>query len=279
MIFLLLAIICSGSIALIFKYNENNGVNRLVVTSSNYLTAVFITFIISIHKTGKIISNINLNITMLAIITGFLYFITFIIYQKSIKKYGASLTGVFGRLGIFLPLILSLIFWKEYPTFFQTIGIFGAIISIFITNYTPNIHPLKNIKLLLILLLIFGGLGDFANKLFQKYGNVTYKESFLSILFLSALIFSLVYSYKKVKKIEKKDVLLGFAVGVPNLFSSFFLILALNNLKASLVFPLFSIGSLLMIILLSSIIFKEKLQNKDYVALILTTISLIFLNI
>ena len=279
MFYLLLAIICSGSIALIFKYNENNGVDRLVVTCTNYFTAVIVTFIISILKTGKIVSNISGSMALLGVITGFLYFVTFILYQMGIKKHGASLTGVFGRLGIFLPMVLSIILWKEYPSPLQSFALLIALIALFILNYSPNLHPLKDMKALLILLFFLSGLGDFANKLFQKYGEVYYKESFLSILFFSALIFSLFYSFKKVKKIQKKDFLLGISVGIPNLFSSFFLILALNELKASVVFPIYSVGSLLMIIILSSLLFKEKLQKKDYSAIALTLISLALINI
>lgn len=279
MFYLLMAIICSGSIALIFKYNEVNGVNRLVVTCANYFTAVLVTFIISLIKTGKIVSNINGSMALLGIMTGFLYFITFIIYQVGVKKYGASLTGIFGRLGIFLPIILSIILWKEYPTTIQTFALLIALCALFILNYSPKLHPIKDLKFLLLSLFLFSGLGDFANKLFQKYGNVEYKESFLSILFLSAFISSLIYSLKKVKIIEKKDFLCGVAVGIPNLFSSFFLILALSKLKASIVFPIYSVGSLLMIIILSSIIFKEKLYKKDYIAIVFTLISLVLINL
>ena len=277
--YLLLAILCSGAIAIIFKYNENNGVNRLVVTTSNYFVAVIFTFIISINKTGKIISNIDNKMSILAVITGGLYFVCFIFYQKSIKNHGASITSIYSKFGVLLPMVFSMILWKEFPTIVQSIGLLTALIALFILNYSPDIHPLKNIKFLLVFLLILSGLGDFSNKLFQKYGNVLYKESFLSILFFSALVFSFLYSLKRVKTIKPRDILIGFLVGVPNLFSSFFLILALNKLKATLVFPLYSVGSMLVIILLSALIFKEKLHKKDWFSILLTCIALVLINI
>ena len=43
MFYLTLAIICSASIALIFKYTEKEKANRYVITSANY----FIAFVIS----------------------------------------------------------------------------------------------------------------------------------------------------------------------------------------------------------------------------------------
>lgn len=51
MFYLLLAIVCSGSIALIFKYSESKECNRALVTTFNYLTATLISAI-ALAKSG-----------------------------------------------------------------------------------------------------------------------------------------------------------------------------------------------------------------------------------
>ena len=51
MFYLLLAIVCSGSIALIFKYSESKECNRALVTTFNYLTATVISAI-ALAKSG-----------------------------------------------------------------------------------------------------------------------------------------------------------------------------------------------------------------------------------
>lgn len=45
MFYLMLAIICSASIALMFKYTENSNANRYVITSANYFIAVVISLV------------------------------------------------------------------------------------------------------------------------------------------------------------------------------------------------------------------------------------------
>lgn len=42
MIYLFFAVLCSSSIALIFKFSESNNLNRYIITSVNYFTAAII---------------------------------------------------------------------------------------------------------------------------------------------------------------------------------------------------------------------------------------------
>lgn len=50
MFYLFLAILCSASIALIFKYTENNNTNRYVITSANYFIAFVTSFIMILYN-------------------------------------------------------------------------------------------------------------------------------------------------------------------------------------------------------------------------------------
>ena len=94
-----------------------------------------------------------------------------------------------------------------------------------------------------------------------------------------AFVVSLVYTLKEKKKITKKDILTGFAVGIPNLFSSYFLILSLATLKTSVAFPIYSAGSIVLINIGGYVIFKEKLATKNQVAIFLTIIALVLINV
>ena len=76
-----------------------------------------------------------------------------------------------------------------------------------------------------------------------------------------------------------KDILTGFAVGIPNLFSSYFLILSLDTVKASVAYPIYSAGSILLINLGGFFIFKEKIARKNKFAIVLIVIALMLINI
>lgn len=204
---------------------------------------------------------------------------SFIFYQKSVRKNGVGISGTFSKLGILIPMIFSMVLWREYPTGIQWIGIILALTSILIVNL--SFEGIKKIEIepALILLFVFGGLAEFSSKIYQKYGLSDYKSVFLFFIFFVAFLISVVYAKKKNAKVKMRDVLTGFAVGIPNLFSSFFLILSLDTLTTSVAFPLFSAGSILLITLGGYFIFKERITNKNKLAMGLIIVALILLNL
>jgi drug/metabolite transporter (DMT)-like permease len=209
---------------------------------------------------------------------GAFFFLSFFLYQKSIRENGVGLSGAFGKLGILIPMIFSIIFWKEYPNVIQTVGISFALFAIIFINI-PFKKEKLNFNYLLILLFLFGGMAEFSNKIFQNYSFTKYKEIFLFFVFFSAFLISLYFTLRKPKKVHKRDIITGILVGIPNYFSSFFLIMALDYVKTSVAFPIFSSGSILFINLGGIIIFKEFPSKKDWIAIISTIIALILMNI
>jgi multidrug transporter EmrE-like cation transporter len=302
MFYLILAILCSSSIALIFKYTEGNNMNRFAVTTSNYFTAFIVCLAmllinkvqllglsgnfnkefvqVVIHSGGSFSKYSSLIwAIIIGIFAGAFFFLSFIYYQKSVKKNGASLSGTFGKLGILIPMCMSIILWDEYPTPLQWAGIILSILSIIIVNVSFNKKSLSSVNFTLILLFFFGGMAEFSNKIFQKYSLIEYKDVFLFFVFFISFLISLYSTLKSKSRVSAKDLIIGFLVGIPNLFSSFFLILALNTVKTSVAFPIYSASSIVLISLGSFIIFKEKLQKKDMTAIIITIVALIIINI
>lgn len=304
MFYLILAIICSSSIALIFKYTEGNKLNRYAVTSSNYFVAfsVSITMFLwnnslnfplssSLHKFSTEFSSVVLSnnklfssegsfiwAVLVGAIAGIFFFLSFIYYQKSVRENGVGLSGTFGKLGILIPMIFSIILWNEIPTTLQWTGIALSLVSIIIVNLSFKDLSSKSFNSTLVLLFIFGGMAEFSNKIFQKYSITEYKDLFLFFVFLVAFLISIYFTIKEKKKVSGNDILLGIIVGIPNLFSSYFLILALNYINTSVAFPIYSAGSILLINLGGFMLFKERLSRKDTFAVIMTLIALILIN-
>ncbi|MGM0409854.1 MAG: EamA family transporter [Bacillota bacterium] len=280
LIYLILAILCSSSIALIFKHSETNNMNRLAVTTANYFTALIISLIMILIQNKSIFSNTSKLFLAMSIgaIAGIFFFLSFIYYQKSVKKNGAGLAGVFSKLGILLPMLISIVLWKEFPTSIQWVGIILAIFSIIIVNFPFNKNWKDALKLSLILLFFYGGIAEFSNKLFQRYASINLKPLFLFFVFSTAFIISLFVTIKDKKEIKREDLLTGVLVGIPNLFSSFFLINALDLLKAAVVFPIFSAGSIVVISLGGFLIYNERLNRREFSAIIMTIIALILIN-
>lgn len=308
MIYLFLAIICSSSIALIFKYSEKNKMNRYAVTSINYFTAFTVSLLMILlkpsikiygvnsstynftHEFAKVILKNNGTFSqgasftwsvLLGLLGGVFFFLSFVYYQKSVGKNGAAISGTFGKMGILVPMIFSIIIWKEIPGFLQWVGILIALFSIIFVNISSNkdLNANSGINLTLILLFLFGGMAEFQNKLFQQYALAEYKNVFLFFIFVVAFFLSLYFVIKSRQKILKRDLIIGFLVGIPNLFSSYFLIMALGFMPTSIAFPIYSAGSIIFISLGEVFIYKEKLSKKYKAAILMVIFALILINI
>lgn len=306
MLNLFIATLCSASIALVFKFSEarTNG-NRLVTTTTNYAIALLTSLFMVIKKemfldlrTGLDDKGFNLFKNLMEVsdqstrlsahnsmlwgaligsVAGVFFFLAFIYYQKSVKENGASLSGAFAKIGILIPMTFSIIIWREIPTLVQAIGIVLAIISIMVANLSKKSLNKLDFNWTLLFLFFLGGMAEFSNKIYQQYALNEYKEFFLFFVFLIAFLLSGFYTLKEKSKIKATDVLTGIAVGIPNLFSSFFLILALEDLPTSVVFPFYSAGSIIIITLGSWFLFKEKVENRKKLAILLTVVALILI--
>jgi len=275
MLSLIIATFCSASIALIFKWTEGSDKNRYVVTSINYLTATLVSFALGgINQ----FQSFNPWVLIIGIPAGVFFFLSFVWYQISVRKYGAGLAGMFGKLGILLPMVMSLILWKEWPTLIQTCGILLSLFAIVLIQ-SERLDTKERMKLGLILLFIFGGMAEFSNKIFQQYGGVEAKSGFLMVVFATAGVLSWAMVLKEGKPWNKKDVQAGIAVGIPNLFSSWFLIQSLVSVPTAVAFPFYSAGSMALIMILSRLLFKEHLNHRRIMALGITMIALALMNL
>ncbi len=213
--------------------------------------------------------------------SGFLYFLGFIYLQKAIRESGVSLAGSFSKMGVLVPMLLAIILWNELPTGMQWIGIFLALISILLTNidFSNPSGIFGGVRPVLLILFLTVGLSEFSNKIYQRYGVLEMKSLFLFFVFTTALLISAWKTFNRRKRIHLSHFLAGIAVGIPNYFASFFLILSLSKLKTAVVFPVYSAGTIVLLSLAGWLFFKEKLKTRERIAVVLTVSALVLVNI
>ena len=214
----------------------------------------------------------------LGIVSGILYLVSFILLQKNTEKNGIVLSSVFMKLGLLVPIFLSVIFFNEKPSFIQITGFITAIIAIILINIKKD-EKTNNFGIGLIMLLLLGGGADAMSKVYEHIGNADLINQFLFYTFLTALILCSCYAIVRKEKPEFKDILFGAVIGIPNFFSSKFLIAALGELPAVVTYPTFSVATILLVTLTGVIVFKEKLSKLQWISLSLIVITLVFLNI
>lgn len=280
MISLALAVSCSASIALLFKKTEGLELNRYVLTSANYLMATCVSLWMTWHsgfENAQYSQSDLIFAVGFGLFSGLFFFLSFAYYQKCVKSCGAGISGTFAKMGILIPMVLSIVIWSEWPFWTQWVGILMALVAVIIASYEKNTVGRSLLNKLLLFLFFFGGMAEFSTKIFQKYGAIELKSLFLTAVFFSAFLVSTLYALYLKSNWRISALLYGGLVGIPNLFSSFFLIKALTTLSAAIVFPLYSASSILLIAIGSHFIFGEKIERKGKVAMGLTVIAMFFI--
>lgn len=286
MLNLLLAILCSASIALLFKISENRDYNRYLVTSANYFFGGIIAVILWLFQPGSasaIFADPSVrNLLLLSVATGIVYYLGFLYYQISVRRHGVGLAGAYAKLGIFLPLILSLFIWREWPGAWQWAGIICAAIAILFVNMYPLLLAEKRerdwLKPSLLALFFLGGFAEFSSKIFRQLVNPELKPVFLLLVFAVALITSLTGLLRNRKDLSLPAMLLGFAVGIPNIFTAYFLISALGELPAALVYAVFGAGTIMVVGTAGWLFWQEWPERHERLGFTLIVIAMIISN-
>lgn len=277
MIYLILAIISSALVSIIMRISDKHINNNIAMLSINYMMCMILAG--SYMKFQNIyisIDGMNQAI-ILGIINGILYLLGFILLQSNIKKNGVILSSLFMKLGILIPLIISILIFKELPSYIQVIGFVLAISSIIFMNIKKE--ETKSFKFGLIILLVVNGITDAMAKVFEEIGNPLLSEQFLFYTFLFALILCFCLMLLKKQRIHKEELFFGLLIGIPNYYSARFLLASLQSVLAVIVYPTYSVGTIIVVSTIGVIFFKESLDKYQKISMVGILLALILLNI
>jgi drug/metabolite transporter (DMT)-like permease len=279
MIFIFLTILCSSSIALLLKYNDTKGGDPLVLLAGNYLVASMISLVLFLADKN---ASISIHATFISLFFGLLFVGSFFSFAKAVSSSGTALATVSSRLSVIVPILLSILIYSEIPGLIRYIGFGFTLVTIFLFYLSiKNGKDSKEGKHLLYLILVLLGVGmtDFSMKIFEMDYSESDKSFFLFSLFFSAFLYSFIFI--KIRKIsfDRKTFTTGAVVGVPNMFSSFFLISALTQLPAIMVYPVTNIGIIILTTILANIIWHERLNKYGLLSLLAGIAAIIFLGL
>lgn len=275
---LILAILSSVLISLIMRFSSDKVQNNVSMLSMNYLTCMLLGAFYS--GAGDLLPRDPALPWVVAVgaFNGLLYLAGFIAFQTSVRKNGMVLSALFMKLGLLVPMVLSVFLFREIPGMTQILGFVLALGAIFLMNLQKD-TALSGSALGLLSVLILGGSGDAMSKVFEELGPGHLSQQFLLYTFLSAFLLSLAVVAFKKQKFGKWEVFFGVIIGIPNFFSAKFLLAALTTLDAVIVYPTYSVASLLVITLAGIFLFREKLTARQWIGLGIILPALALLNL
>ncbi len=281
MFYLFLSIISSVLIAVVIRLNESRDLNRLSVMFFNYLTATILAVLIAQPIS---FSRTMTTLVPLSMLSGLFFVSAFLVYMKTVRLMGLAIPVTVTRISVVVPVVGSMLFFAERVNGIQTVGLLLAAIAIYLFSYNPkpeNSGRHNNISgyLLALLLWLLIGCGDFTLKVFQETYSFELMSVFVMIVFAFATVFTLLPLLVLKIRPNRDTALAGVILGIPNFFSAYFIVKALNGLPGTLAFPLNSIGIILLSALTGYLFWQERFTFRIKIAFVIATASVVFLNL
>lgn len=278
MVFLCLAVLSSCAISLLMRISANKVSAKLSMLSVNYLIcsllgAAYAGFDVICPDVSGFSATVALGI-----VGGILFLVSFMLFQWNTARNGIVLSSVFMKLGLLVPMVLSVLVFHELPTWTQIAGFCIALFAIVLINAKKE-NNASRFRWALVALLLMGGGADAMSKVFEVLGPAALSNQFLFYIFAVALVLCVILVVCKKERPGIRELLFGAAIGIPNFFSSKFLLRALADLPAVVVYPSFSIATMLITTLAGVCFFKERLLKLQWLALIAIIAALFLLNI
>lgn len=281
-IYILLCASASVLIAHFLKMAETRKMSTVRVLTVNYLIATAVAFGGSglPERTGLNDPEMVMPL-LLAAFVGVIFIANFFIYSKSVHHNGVGISVAAMRISLIIPVLLSILWYMELLTTAQWIGIGLVFITLWLLlpGKRKMLKEPFNAAWLLVLLFIGTGIGDGSLKVYEEeFASVIGKEHFMGFVFLTSfLIGSAVLIWRKNWAFKPSELLLGTAIGVPNLYTAVFLIEALERMNGAVVYSSVNVLTVLGGTLLGLLFWGDKLSRLQWSGIVLTVISIILL--
>lgn len=278
MLNLLLAIASSALVSIVMRLSNPRVQRGTAMLCVNYLICLFFSWVYTGFAAPVPQEAGVSQALLLGAVNGILFLSGFVVLQWNIRRNGMVLPATFMRLGLLVCMVVSIVLFREIPDAMHWIGFFLAVVAIVLINYQPG--ETAGSKVGLLIALLCGGLCDSMSKIFEELGNPALSDHFLMYTFCMALIACAALTAKKREGLPgKAEWLYGALVGIPNFFSAKFLLASLGDLPGILVYPVYSVGTILVVTATGVFCFREKLEKRQVFALGMILAALVLLNI
>ena len=274
---LIASILASAFIAVIMRLSSDRVRSPLAMLFANYLVCtllgiIYTDFQIFLPQVPGYFGTLGMSL-----INGCMYLGSFMLFQYSTRKNGVVLSSIFMKLGLLVPMAMSVLVFREFPSVVQLLGFGLAVTAILLINYQKGSEK-GNLGIGLLLLLLLAGCGDAMSKIFNMVGNADLEDQFLLFTYGTAFILCTTVMIGRREKPGMQELIYGALIGIPNFFSTKFMLAALIDVPAVVAFPTFSVATMLLVTLAGTVFFREKLSKNQWIALVIILVALALLN-
>ena len=256
-----------------------------------FVVAFLAALLVTIKDIGRLFDISAFSFT-LSIFFGLSIALTQIFQSKALGQGPASTVTLIYACGFLIPIFYGIFFWDESVSVFQWLGI--ALLLFSLTLCLLKKEKYRKFSSW-IPFAVAAMLGSGSSAIFQKTHQCSDFSSEISFylvfcLFFSSVFTGVAYLVTKEEKNAKKEAVdkkhaffksfiipacLGICVGLLNFLN---LILS-GNLPSVILFPIYNVGSMLLVILLSAIIYKDKMTALQKVGFFLGIAAILIIGL
>ncbi|PCI36035.1 MAG: hypothetical protein COB60_00575 [Flavobacteriaceae bacterium] len=285
MLDLLFSVLLTGVLFLVFKGFKKYKIDNLQAIIVNYAVAFSIGFVLS--KSSVSFQDIpNQPWFLGAVVLGVLFVTVFNVLALTTQKFGFSVVSVASKMSLVVPVIFAVYMYGDRLNELKVLGLIFALLAVYFITKKNDEHQSFDKKQLYLPLVLFVGAGVLDTML--KYIETTYVnpsefELYTATIFMMAGSFGLLFVllkklfFKGEIVLNYKNVIAGICLGVPNFFSIYYLLRALNTPKISsaTIFTINNVSVVLLATIIGVLFFKEKLSKLNWLGAILSIIAIL----
>ncbi len=260
MTFLALAVLSGAGFVLVMRGAQRCGHNVVAAGAINYVVATGLYSVLWALGDRAPLSRPTL---LIGLAGGTCYVMGFLILMRVMSARGVALAAAAERIGVIVPVVMSVGVWGERPTAPQVIGIALAVVAlplVGLARTAPAQRGVERRELAMVLaLVVTGGGAMLAIKAFQMTQLPAERDGYFLVHFGTAMLGAWIVWGLRRRTLRRTDLPFGVALGVCNALVGITLLLALERLPGSVVFPVVSASTLALVTLLATLAWREPL--------------------
>lgn len=271
----------SSAIFITFKIFYRFKIDNFQAITVNYFVALIFGVLIIPDK--RILAEVFIQPWIFyAIITGILFIVIFLLFALSSQKAGITITAVFSKMSVIIPVILGVFLYNEQFNTFKIIGgVFTLFAFILIFHKKDKVN--FDYRLMLFPVLIFFGNGmidsilKYAEFHFIQDDIIFFLTTIFAVAFSVGCIVSIIRYVTNRNKIRLKNIFGGVILGLLNFGTTFFMIKAMGLFESNVLFPVQNIGIVMLTAIIGLLVFKEKLSLINWVGIFISVLAILLI--
>ena len=284
MFYLVATILLNVIISVVFKLFPRYRIDTLQAIVANYFVCV-VTGCISVGHIPFSSAAFQAPWLPWALIMGVAFICIFNLLAYSTRVDGITTTIIASKLSLVIPVIFSLLVYKEHATVAKIAGILLAFPAVYLTTRVEGDNHKPQNLLWPVLIFIGGGFLDTVTNYVQLHFLQTADVQAAYTIFVfataaltGAILITVLLLAGRVQ-LHWRNLVAGICVGVPNYFSIYYFIRALNSnfLESSASIPVLNIGILAASAITAILLFKEHVNVLRIIGMVTSVVAILLI--